>query len=41
MLSPPILFFVLRFAAGLLRFDFAMPEGIGKAMSLYLRQPPR
>lgn len=36
LLSPMILFFVLGGFAGLVRSDLAVPEPIGKAMSLYL-----
>ncbi len=36
LLSPPILFFVLGMAAGLLRSDLTIPEAIGKTLALYL-----
>ncbi len=36
LLSPVILFFVLGFAAALLRSDLAIPEAFAKAMALYL-----
>ena len=34
--SPPVLFFVLGFAAVLVRSDLTVPDTIGKALSLYL-----
>ena len=34
--SPVILFFVLGFAAALIRSDLSIPESIAKAMSIYL-----
>jgi len=36
LLSPPILFFVLGMAAGLLKSDLAIPEAVTKLLSLYL-----
>jgi hypothetical protein len=36
LLSPMILFFVLGFAAALLRSDLQIPDQIGKALALYL-----
>lgn len=36
LLSPPILFFVLGVAAGLLKSDLAIPEAVTKLLSLYL-----
>lgn len=36
LLSPPILFFVLGIAAGLLKSDLAIPEPVVKLLSLYL-----
>jgi uncharacterized protein len=36
ILSPPILFFALGFAAALLRSDLSIPEAISKAIALYL-----
>ncbi len=36
LLSPPILFFVLGVAAGLLKSDLAIPETVTKLLSLYL-----
>ncbi len=36
LLSPPILFFVLGMAAGLLRSDLTIPEAVGKTLALYL-----
>lgn len=36
LLSPPILFFVLGMAAGLLRSDLTIPEAVGKSLALYL-----
>lgn len=35
-LSPPILFFVMGLAAGLLKSDLAIPEAVAKLLSLYL-----
>lgn len=36
LLSPPILFFIMGVAAGLLRSDLAIPESVAKLLSLYL-----
>lgn len=36
LLAPPVLFFVLGFAAALARSDLTVPDAIGKALSLYL-----
>lgn len=36
LLSPPILFFILGMAAGLLRSDLTIPEAVGKSLALYL-----
>lgn len=36
LLSPPILFFALGIAAGLLRSDLAIPEAVTKLLTLYL-----
>lgn len=36
ILSPPILFFALGMAAGLLKSDLAIPEAVAKLLSLYL-----
>jgi hypothetical protein len=36
VLTPPVLFFLLGFAAALARSDLSIPDAIGKALSLYL-----
>jgi uncharacterized protein len=36
LLAPPVLFFLLGFAAALARSDLVIPDAIGKALSLYL-----
>jgi hypothetical protein len=36
LLAPPVLFFLLGFGAALARSDLAIPDAIGKALSLYL-----
>ncbi|MDX2144264.1 MAG: sodium-dependent bicarbonate transport family permease [Rhodospirillaceae bacterium] len=36
LLAPPVLFFLLGFAAALAKSDLAVPDAIGKALSLYL-----
>ncbi len=36
LLAPPVLFFLLGFAAALARSDLTIPDAIGKALSLYL-----
>jgi hypothetical protein len=36
ILAPPVLFFLLGFAAALAKSDLSIPDAIGKALSLYL-----
>jgi hypothetical protein len=36
LLPPPVMFFALGFAAGLLRADLSVPEALARALSIYL-----